>query len=429
MLRLTFFAGFAGLHLAVLQFCYFFLLLINVTSTYVTYITVVVAWMGGTMAGLLWRGLRPQTSMVGGVLAYYLTYALVFSAPLSATTLPISAIGVAVTGLWAGQLFVELLPSFSRADRLFLHENNGFLLGIVGVFIGFTLLGTDFLLGAPALSLLVQVVFLVWLRLRPPEAAPREAARAEVEEPGAPVAVATLVGETARAQLRRFAILAVALNVLIPAGMLIDSALSGDDYWKAFHGEDNLLTWFSSVQLVTIGLVAWAVFLTTERAAESAGRTPTVRRWIWVIFALGFVFLALDERFELHEMLRDDAMRPAKLFVDIPWMRAGDIGLFVYLLVGCAFGLVLLTELRRHMPSLWLFLGAIAAAAVIVVIDALPKETVRAWPMPMFWNSVFEEMGEQLGQLLFLLSFLVFLSAQIREIGRPSEARTGESKG
>ncbi len=154
MINLSLFASLTGLHLAIMQFCYFFVLLINVTSTYITYMTVVIAWMAGTLIGL-WLRISAGLALLLGVISYYVVYLLVIADPLSPTILYISAFGVAVTGLWAGRFFVVMLPLFGRSDRLFFHENNGFMLGVIGVFLGFTLLGMPFLLWTPLISVLL----------------------------------------------------------------------------------------------------------------------------------------------------------------------------------------------------------------------------------------------------------------------------------
>lgn len=166
MIDLNLFASFTGLHLAMLQFCYFFLLLINVTSTYITYATIVISWMVGTLVGLFWRNLHSAFALVAGVVSYYAVFTLVINDPLSPTALPTAAIGVAITGLWAGRFFVVMLPLFTRADTLFFHENNGFMFGIIGVFVGFTLLGRGFLFWAPMLSAIFLMIQMVWLRVR-----------------------------------------------------------------------------------------------------------------------------------------------------------------------------------------------------------------------------------------------------------------------
>lgn len=163
MINLGLFGFLTGVHLALLQFCYFFLLLINVTSTYITYATIVISWMVGTLVGLFWRRLNAGAALIAGIASYYAIYGLVVSDPMALHTLPIAALGVAVSGLWAGRFFVVMLPLFARADRLFLHENNGFLLGIVGVFVGFTLLGLDFLFWTPLISGLWLLIHIAWL--------------------------------------------------------------------------------------------------------------------------------------------------------------------------------------------------------------------------------------------------------------------------
>lgn len=167
MRALATFAFTTGIHLATLQFSYFFLLILNITSTYGTYMTLVISWMVGTVAGLSWRNLNAATVLTLGTGAYFMVSSLVLSDPLGDYLRPIAAVGVAVSGLWAGRLFVVLLPLFSGADKLFLHENNGFLVGIVTTFVGFTLGGYAFLLSAPVVSLLVLWMQMAHLSRRP----------------------------------------------------------------------------------------------------------------------------------------------------------------------------------------------------------------------------------------------------------------------
>jgi hypothetical protein len=62
--------------------------------------------------------------------------------------------------LWAGRFFVVTVPLFTHADRLFLHKNNGFLLGIIGTFVGFTMLGRVFLQWALFLSGTILCIFM-----------------------------------------------------------------------------------------------------------------------------------------------------------------------------------------------------------------------------------------------------------------------------
>lgn len=163
MIQPAAFGFLTGLHLAALQFGCFFLLLLNVTSTYVTYAAVVMSWMAGTVLGLAWARLGAAATLALGVVGYYAIYALVVTDPLAPYTLPIAVAGVAVAGLWAGRFFVVMLPVVGRADRLFFHENNGFLVGVVGVFVGFTTLGLDFLRWTPLLTGTLLLAQVAWI--------------------------------------------------------------------------------------------------------------------------------------------------------------------------------------------------------------------------------------------------------------------------
>ncbi len=162
MINLSLFASLTGLHLAILQFSYFFVLLINVTSTYITYMTIVISWMAGTLIGL-WLRLSAGLCLTIGIVSYYAIYFLVIADPLSSSTLPLAAFGVAVTGIWAGRFFILMLPLFGRPDKLFFHENNGFLLGVIGVFLGFTLLGLPFLFWTPLISVSILLLHMAWI--------------------------------------------------------------------------------------------------------------------------------------------------------------------------------------------------------------------------------------------------------------------------
>ncbi len=405
--HLAAYAALTGLHLALLQFCYFFLLLVNVTSTYVTYMTVVLAWMAGTLAGL-WLRIGADLALIAGVASYYLVYGLVIADPLSPYLLPMAALGVLVTGIWAGRFFVVMQPAFGRADRLFLHENNGFLVGVVGVFLGFTLGGQAFLLAAPLLSLSVLLGYRLHLRDRSIATEPVREERSKGERFSG--TVRWLV--EARQDLRRFSVFMAAADAAVPVGIFLYAGATGRDYAPLFWNEHTFMTWFSSAQLALIGLVAW---LNREAAVLVRRLAPSqpARPWIWWIFMAGFFFLALDERFRIHEQVRDRWLKPGGLFTGLEYVRPGDVGLYFYFLAGLVCAAFLIAELRRFPPALRFFAAAVGCAGVVAVVDALPAEIVTAWPAHRFWESAFEESSELLAQLLFLLSFLSVLHGRL----------------
>ncbi|MBI4389292.1 MAG: hypothetical protein HY580_03850, partial [Nitrospinae bacterium] len=86
-----------GLHFAILQFGYIILLEINISSTYLTYMTVVLSWIGGSTGGVWIEKMGAPYGLALGVLAYYGVALLVFRAPFSPVTMPLAILGVVVT--------------------------------------------------------------------------------------------------------------------------------------------------------------------------------------------------------------------------------------------------------------------------------------------------------------------------------------------
>ncbi len=428
MANISLFASLTGLHLAVLQFSYFFVLLINVTSTYITYMTIVMAWMTGTLIGL-WLQLSAGLCLLLGVASYYTIYLLVISDPLSPTILPISALGVAVTGLWAGRFFVLMLPLFGRSDRLFFHENNGFLLGVIGVFLGFTMLGKPFLLWMPLISVLLLLAHMVALGglhqhsdrkfIKPDPGGCEESAERVVVRGTAPVEKFLLVFSEASCEFRAFAIVMIALNLLIPTGIVLCGSLIGDNYWVLFRGDDNLITWFSSVQLMFVGVVAYLNRETSVLMRKLNRKGAKKGEWIWWIFMLGFFFLALDEQLRIHELVRDGLLKPDGTLMGLEYLHSGDIDLYFYFVVGLGLTWFLRAELQRNPLSLVFFGVALTLVLSVAVIDSLPEELKHNWPMPDFWTAAYGKIGENLAQLMLLLSFLTVLQDRLKRLVSP----------
>ena len=156
-----------GLYFALLQLCYLLLLMFNISSTYLTYALITIAWMAGAIAGLALRKLDFRVALPAGVLAYYGALAAVHYDPLAYATLAAAVACVLLSGLWAGRFFVVMLPHLKRVDSLFFHENNGFVVGIVAAFVAFTLIGRPFLLWAPLVSGMGLLAHLGWILRRP----------------------------------------------------------------------------------------------------------------------------------------------------------------------------------------------------------------------------------------------------------------------
>ncbi len=222
-----------------------------------------------------------------------------------------------------------------------------------------------------------------------------------------------LLVATAKRQTVRLAVLMIALNILIPFGLFLYADISGKPYWRMFRGEYHAVDWFSSIQLLVIAWIAYTNFKITGMLQHRNYPGQFRHRWVWLLFAMGFFIFALDERFDIHEMLRDTLFRPAGFFIDVPWLIKGDVGLYLFFIIGLGFSLFLLDDMRRNRLALLLFGSALLLTLPTILIDSMNYSAIRTWPFWRFWDYTFEEVGEIWAQLLFLASFLVILNKRL----------------
>ncbi|MGB5306227.1 MAG: hypothetical protein WBO57_08290 [Gammaproteobacteria bacterium] len=210
----------------------------------------------------------------------------------------------------------------------------------------------------------------------------------------------------------RIAIAVGILNLLVPIGIFVYADVADKDYRYLFWDADTTANWFSSIQLTLIAIAAYINFEMAgliKKLDESRSRRP----WIWLVIAFGFIFLACDEQFELHDLLSEDVLEPSRLFSWVPYIQDGDVVLYFYMATGLVFAFYLLDELRRVRPSLLYFSLAVVLAMATIIVDSLGWPVVKNWPLQGFWTSAFEEIGELWAQYLFLLSFLIMLKKRL----------------
>ena len=149
-------AGYAfvgGLFLAVLQFSFFLLLEWQLSSAWITYASVTIAWMAGFFLGLFLKpGKRGKDEILLALClgAYYCLWTSLRLMPFDFRPLPVYAACVLCAGLYAGWFFRSSFPRMENARELLLHENNGFVFGLLAAFYLFSHFGSVFLAAAPA---------------------------------------------------------------------------------------------------------------------------------------------------------------------------------------------------------------------------------------------------------------------------------------
>ena len=114
-------------------------------------------------------------------------------------------------------------------------------------------------------------------------------------------------------RLRRLLILGIPmLALVISAGLLIAGL---PDYSRNIAWEQNAMTWVQSVTMMLAAFLASAMLVRTWLAGRSA--------WVWAVVACGFLALAIDDQFYIHERVRDDLLSGAPR--PLPWAPVGDV--------------------------------------------------------------------------------------------------------
>jgi hypothetical protein len=163
-------------------------------------------------------------------------------------------------------------------------------------------------------------------------------------------------------RLPRAIAFALPVAALAAAGLLI--AAKWPSYWVWVAPEQTPMAFIEAMFLFSAALLAALLALVSR--IESA---PRRERIIWAATSVGFLYLTADERFALHERLRDNVLADAG--VGLPWGSPGDYVLLVFLLASLVLLPGLLRLLRRHRPAFRFFLGGVVLAALVVAADTL----------------------------------------------------------
>jgi hypothetical protein len=152
-----------GLHFAVLQFSYFFLMEAYLSSQYLSYFIALFFWLCGFLAGLF----IPKPGwfarlLLLGVVAYYVAWILTRLIPFHPLLYPSAALCSVVSGLGPGYFFPFVARRFQPIRSPLFHENNGFILGILvslrgSIYFGSSLLAYGPLVGVVLVTLALAI--------------------------------------------------------------------------------------------------------------------------------------------------------------------------------------------------------------------------------------------------------------------------------
>lgn len=211
----------------------------------------------------------------------------------------------------------------------------------------------------------------------------------------------------------RLVVLLMMLAIAAPAGL---AAARYPEYWKWIALEETPMTWLQTVLLIVAaagcGVIA---VIGSVREWRFTARFP------YLALALGFTYLALDDRFALHERLRDRIFAPRDIRIPgLTWLAPGDFQMLLTAVAGLCVLPFVLRALRTDRLALVLFgLGALIAA-VSIGMDSIDPSTM---PLDV------ERLEQTAEECLELLADCFFVAAVgVRLLGLLAEASWPESR-
>ncbi|WP_256758716.1 hypothetical protein [Cohnella sp. WQ 127256] len=204
-------------------------------------------------------------------------------------------------------------------------------------------------------------------------------------------------------------LLLLVLWTIVFGFLLVMVVTAWPQYWRFVAAETTPLAWLESVLLVLIAGVSGLIAYVEALSGKSTRKVILG----WVVVAIGFAWLAVDERFALHERIRDQFLKPTG-FKLLPWMEAGDWLIPLYMISGLI-ALRWLWQLIGMNRSARLFL----VTAILISVCAVGMDTIDIRSlnkgMERLLQSI-EEGLETLAMTSFLSAFLCVWMARLNSI-------------
>ncbi|MFC3800024.1 hypothetical protein [Cohnella sp. GCM10012308] len=148
-------------------------------------------------------------------------------------------------------------------------------------------------------------------------------------------------------------------------------------------------------------------------AARGRGLSGWIARhaaWGWTITAAAFAWLALDERFALHERLRDRYLKQTGIRL-LPWMEAGDWLIPLYAVCGLAAVWALWRLLGRGIAARVFFAAGLVVAFCAVSMDTIDIRSLGKDSERLL--QTIEECLETAAMAAFVSAFLSVLTGRL----------------
>ena len=173
----------------------------------------------------------------------------------------------------------------------------------------------------------------------------------------------------------------VPIFILATLVFIVVSTIIGSVYYNdpaQFFHEKGLARYVSALQLVITGCLASIVY--RLRRAGGAGFSLAAPRMIWLFIGAGFIFLAADDVFKIHENL-DRSMHTTFGVEETGWSdRLDDLIILFYMVVGVAVIWLYRSEMIEFRSVTPVLMVAMVLAVAMIAVDVITnRDDVLLW--------------------------------------------------
>jgi hypothetical protein len=175
--------------------------------------------------------------------------------------------------------------------------------------------------------------------------------------------------------------------------------ISYPEYWKNIIYEKSPMTWFESMILFACTFISMLNFILLKAKTGQFNK-------VWFLFVMGFLYLTIDERFMVHEKIREQILKPNHLNIDfLFWVEKGDYVLIFLMVTGLFFVPMIWKELKSDKEATLFFLIAIFCSAVAVGLDTISLKGMSL--QLQYVIQYFEEIAETAAMVCFLNAIMM----------------------
>ena len=189
-------------------------------------------------------------------------------------------------------------------------------------------------------------------------------------------------------------------------------AILQDETPIEYFEETEVMTVLSSLQLLILAGLCWKT-ANSRKQVSSQRKTWKSPANLWRILTFGFIFLALDDYFEIHENT-DHFIHWILGIQETPATdRIDDIIVISYSVIGSYFIYGFWREFKQYRPAFRLFIAAFILTAIMGVFDWYNNDEtlVQYWiTNPQYQEFVYDSL-QTVEESLKLIAEGVFISA------------------